>query len=85
MFIGAWYLLRRRERGKNPRNQHGLQTPYQDLVAELGLNPRYVIWYYQLNWLRKFATVEIKRFKADVSSVSPSSEKMDNEGLTLET
>ena len=49
MFTGACCLLGEQERGKNPRNQHELQTPYQDLVAELGLNPRYVIWYYQLH------------------------------------
>ena len=33
-----------------------------------------VIWYYQLSWQRKLATV--KSFKTDVSSVSPSSEEM---------
>ena len=32
-----------------------------------------VIWYYQLSWWRKLAFV--KSFKADVSSVSPSSER----------
>ena len=32
-----------------------------------------VIWYYQLSWKRKLATVEI--LKADVSSVNPSSER----------
>ena len=31
-----------------------------------------VIWFYQLSWYRKVVTV--KSFKADVSSVSPSSE-----------
>ena len=34
-----------------------------------------VIWSYQLSWLRKLATV--KSFKADVSSVSPLSERME--------
>ena len=46
MFTGACCLLGEQEREKNLRNQHELQTPYQDFVAELGLNPRYVIWYY---------------------------------------
>ena len=40
-------------------------------------------WFYQLSRRIKLATV--KSFKADFSSVSPSSERRANEGLTLET
>ena len=54
-----------------------------------------IIWLYQLSWKCKLATVT--SYKADVSSISPSSERMDglwvvcgfsirsDEGLTLET
>ena len=46
-----------------------------------------VIWLYQQSWKCKLATVT--SYKADVSSVSPSSEKSEklrsDEGLTLET
>ena len=45
-----------------------------------------IIWIYQQSWNGKLATVTI--IKADVSSVSPSSERRTtkgDEGLTLET
>ena len=43
-----------------------------------------VINYYQLSWQCKVATV--KSFKADVSSVSPSSERMTNaRNVSIET
>ena len=42
------------------------------VLAVIPINSSKVIWCYQLSWWRKLATV--KSFKADVSSVSPSSD-----------
>ena len=68
-------------------------TPIVEVtVTDHGINPLQDYSHIQLSWKRKLATVKDK--KADVLSVSPSSEwlihhsigqLLSNEGLTLET
>ena len=72
--LNTWTGLHEADRRYGEMNDVGICFQTNCVAASVGEYNK-VIWYYKLSWRHK--SVTIKSFKADVSSVSPSSDAID--------